>query len=405
MTRPAPKPGRLLPAALALGVAIAALVVAYGRVIPFGQAPDESAHWQYVQYLTGTHRLPVFSPGQGGYEFHQPPLYYLLAALPAGGGPLAARLANLPLALLLALFAGLLGWEYAGSRRVALAVAAAASLLPMQVFLDATINNDLLLQVCFAALLWLAVRGLRRGWSWGLALGMGVAAGLGLLTKNSAVVLLPVGMLALLLAPGRGQLGRVAGPAVFLGAALAVGGWWLVRNQALYGDPLALAAFRRAFTHCPGPGYFYARGLGPLGYGVLVAGWTWASFWGVFGNMDRFLPTSLYVVLGLLPLGAAAGGLRREGAGEPWQARAWVVMLAAVALLLGAFVQFNTTYFQAQARYLLPAVPVYALLLVRGWQRLGRGRAGRWTALVPALALAVVAAWALPAVLIPAYHP
>ena len=46
-----------------------------------GKGPDETAHLRYIEHLAQTHRLPVFSAVSPGadYEFHQPPLYYVLA--------------------------------------------------------------------------------------------------------------------------------------------------------------------------------------------------------------------------------------------------------------------------------------------------------------------------------------
>ena len=63
---------------LALGAALIARV-------PLDKSPDESAHWQYIEYIAANHALPIFDgktmfPPNPGYEFHQPPLYYALAA-------------------------------------------------------------------------------------------------------------------------------------------------------------------------------------------------------------------------------------------------------------------------------------------------------------------------------------
>src|SRR5258708_2550539 len=66
----------LLILALYLGLA-----AAYAAVTPFGRAPDETAHALYVQHLVREHTLPVLRrTPRDAYEYHQPPLYYLLAA-------------------------------------------------------------------------------------------------------------------------------------------------------------------------------------------------------------------------------------------------------------------------------------------------------------------------------------
>ena len=73
---------RVRDALVFIGIAYAVIAAGYAISIPFGQAPDESAHLPYVAYLAEHRQLPVFQPGQGSYEYHQAPLYYV-AALPA----------------------------------------------------------------------------------------------------------------------------------------------------------------------------------------------------------------------------------------------------------------------------------------------------------------------------------
>jgi O-antigen/teichoic acid export membrane protein len=69
-----------------------------------------------------------------------------------------------------------------------------------------------------------------------------------------------------------------------------------------------------------------------------------------------------------------------------WQAQAWVVSAVLSALLLVSFIRFNLSFFQAQARYLFPALPPVAVALCLGLQGLapkGRG----WIALIIGVAL------------------
>src|SRR5665213_4043414 len=65
-------------AAIMIGLSAAVFVVfavVYAIATPFGQAPDERAHFGYVQLLAQHLQFPVNTP-----ERQQPPLYYLLAA-------------------------------------------------------------------------------------------------------------------------------------------------------------------------------------------------------------------------------------------------------------------------------------------------------------------------------------
>jgi hypothetical protein len=88
----------LLPAIL---LAYLLLGTLYAVHTPAWQAPDEPAHYNYIQYLAEQRRFPILKPGDFPaqyleeikaahfppemsiapirYEYHQPPLYYLLA--------------------------------------------------------------------------------------------------------------------------------------------------------------------------------------------------------------------------------------------------------------------------------------------------------------------------------------
>jgi len=84
---------------LAIVAVYLALAFAYARVTPAWQAPDEPAHFNYIQHLASTGTLPALEPGsypdgvvplapnvrlsdisKFRYEAHQPPLFYALGA-------------------------------------------------------------------------------------------------------------------------------------------------------------------------------------------------------------------------------------------------------------------------------------------------------------------------------------
>ena len=64
-----------------------ALSVGFAVATPFGAAPDESAHLEYVRVLAEEHRLPRLdlprprdpAAGDISYDAHHPPLYSLAA--------------------------------------------------------------------------------------------------------------------------------------------------------------------------------------------------------------------------------------------------------------------------------------------------------------------------------------
>jgi hypothetical protein len=412
-----------------------AIAATYATTIPFGAGPDETAHLRYVEYLSQHHRFPVFDAAHPdpNYEFHQPPLYYL-AALPAyllsPKNPEVAgevvRFVGIIIGLALVYLTLALGRRLAPDRPwTAVAAAGMVAFLPMHLHLAASIGNDVLAEVLAAAVLLLLAGVLRAGGEYRAgrreaapaattARWIGLLIGLSLLTKSLGVLLLPVAWLGLALA-GRGpvryewrRVGRdiIATTAV----ALVISGPWLVRNQLLYGDPLAQRAFLQGFKGLrPSPQSIMALSpsLGPAGYVELVATWTFASTLGVFGPVSKnsfiFYPWPVYVLAAGAALAAAVGFVRylvrRRATG--WQARAWVVFGVFGALLLASFVRFNLDFFQAQARYLFPALPAAALAFVLGVEEFAPPRRRAWVsmgavALLAALALFGLLLWVIP---------
>jgi hypothetical protein len=419
-------------AIVVLYLAIAAM---YATTIPFGAGPDETAHLRYLEHLAQQHRFPVFDAAHPDpdYEFHQPPLYYLVA-LPAyllsPKSPEVAgtvvRFVGIIIGLALVYLTFALGRRLAPDRPwTAVAAAGIVAFLPMHLHLVASIGNDVLAEALAAAALLLLAGALRAGGEYRAgrreaappattAGWLGLFIGLSLLTKSLGVLLLPVAWLGLALAgrgPVRYEWRRVGRDIIVATAvALVISGPWLLRNQLLYGDPLAQRAFLEGFKGLrPSPQSMMARSpsLGVTGYVELVAGWTFASTLGVFGPVTKnnfvFYPWPVYALAAGLALVAAVGFMgylvRRRATG--WQARAWVVFGVFGALLLASFVRFNLDFFQAQARYLFPALPAAALAFVLGLEEFAPPRRRAWVsmgavALLGALALFGLVLWIIP---------
>ncbi len=164
------------------------LGAAFAILTPAWQAPDEPAHYNYVRYVAETGNFPVlhmgdyphtyleeiktagFPPGMPidtiRYEFHQPPLYYVLAApiyrLTAGGifndSLLGVRLLSVILG------AGIVLLAYGTGRRIfparpalALGSAAFVAFLPQHLATVSQVGNDVLAELLFAAVLYVLV--------------------------------------------------------------------------------------------------------------------------------------------------------------------------------------------------------------------------------------------------------
>ncbi|MCX7841360.1 MAG: hypothetical protein N2559_18145, partial [Anaerolineae bacterium] len=105
---------------------------------------------------------------------------------------------------------------------------------------------------------------------------LGALIGLGILTKTTALGLIPFSMLVLIIVALRARDARFAivSNVMMLAVIAFISGWWFVRNHILYGDPLAYrlmtvsALFPRA---------------GELTLSELLhisLPWLWQTFWG-----------------------------------------------------------------------------------------------------------------------------
>jgi 4-amino-4-deoxy-L-arabinose transferase-like glycosyltransferase len=399
------------------------LAIAYNLATPFGNngypnTPDEGAHFQYVAYVAREWRLPKFEGYAGvGYEAHQPPLYYFLAAAVytlAGGEGKAVRLLSTLCS------AGVVWLVWLTLRRLAperpllaLTGMGFAAFLPMHIAIGSAVGNDALTNLLFAAVLYgvlvnlsntaelypppdlprqrgrnpdsLPVDGEGQGGGKGGEylhwLRIPLLVGLTMLTKATGILLIPIMLLGVLLwgwlrfrslVPGL-SMGFLA-----LLLTLSISGWWLVRNYLLYGDPLLQRTFLEVFAGTAKAQDFLNQGMTWGQYAQLVADWTFRSFWFAYGVPDtartglpNFLPGSVYYGLGALTLGAAVGFLLRLREPSPAWARVWL-LLAGLCLLLTliSFVLFVRVFFQTQGRYFYPALLPISVFWVLGWEQL-----------------------------------
>jgi len=353
--------------------------------VPDIGAPDERQHVNYIARLVHGGGFPVLKVDANlgeTYQSHQPPAYYLLAAgwatvtgtylppePPASEGKEMTQSDGLKLRSLNVIIGSitvagvffLCFWAYR-KPEAALVAAAFAALLPMNAGLSGAVSNDPLLICLCTWTLALCIKAIREGWTAKLAFSVGLLAALAVVTKTTGAVLLPIVLVAAFLPKdGRATVKQIGFALVpFLVLVLP---WW-VRNQSLYGDPLAMGAFNRAFTGSPQAKDFIA-GMGFTDYWRWVASWTSASFIGVFGYMDVWLTNngipsganSIYQVGWLVILVAFAGwilSLRKTS--ERPEKQAHLLNGAFFLAVLASFLLFNNHYFQAQARYLLPAL-------------------------------------------------
>ncbi|MFN4033700.1 MAG: glycosyltransferase family 39 protein [Fimbriimonadales bacterium] len=373
-----------------------ALAIAYNLAAPFGNngyanTPDEGAHFQYVAFVAREWRLPIFEGYEGvGYEAHQPPLYYFLAAgvyhLVGGSGKGVRLLSTL-------CSAGVVWLVWLCLRRVAperpllaLSGMGFAAFLPMHIAIGSAVGNDALTNLLFAATMYamlclLCLPAVRAKEQKRIVALLGALVGLALTTKATAVLLLPLLGLGVLWGArlhGQSWTRSWLATGLALGVALLMGGWWFVRNAMLYDDPLLQKTFVDVFAGTAKAQDFLERGATWGQYLQLVADWTFRSFWFAYGSprtaqtgLPNFLPDSVYWGLAAWTLITLIGFLLRLREPIPAWTRAWLILCAATfVLVLVSFGLFIRIFFQAQGRYFYPALLPISVFLALGWERL-----------------------------------
>jgi 4-amino-4-deoxy-L-arabinose transferase-like glycosyltransferase len=400
----------LLPAIILAYLILASLYAVY---TPDWQAPDEPAHYNYVKYLGEQYRFPILKPGDYPaayleeikearfpaemsiapirYEFHQPPLYYLLA-VPVyrlfGGSLLALRLLSVVLgALLLLVVCWTVRALVPDRPLLALGVTAFVAFLPMHLAMTAAANNDTLAELLLATVLLLSIRYLKLpGSSLGqregrqLLILLGITTGLGLVTKSSIYVAVPLALLAIALkhlwVEGPCLSGGLRAGVIYALPAFLMGLPWWLRNIAQYGglDFLGLNRHDEVVAGQLRTAEFIAeRGLGTLLHDFWLT--SFHSFWGQFGWMGVLLDTRIYQGLAILTALAAiaffiwAARTWRGRATRPrWQWAAGGLLVASGMLTVAAYLWYNTQFVQHQGRYLFTALIPIGLAVALGWR-------------------------------------
>jgi len=359
-----------------------------------------------------------------------------LERFPWRGVVLAVHIARI-FSVLLGTWAVYLTWAlvselYPERPQLALLAAAIHAFTPMFLFVGASVNNDnLIVPLCSLALL-MMIRLVKSPKSKvqspesrnGKYLALGVTIGLGLLTKASAIALLPFAAATIAWeawqklkwqmanqrisesANERANESRITHHAPLLPTpysillkialhalrdlalvllpALAISGWWFYRNFRLYGDWLGLNAFYAVLGTRD-----VAADLAQLWAERFAFA---AGYWGNFGGLNVPMPTWVYTVLNLFAILAAINvvvgfGLwavspkskvrspeskvqSNQSPGANLWPFAWDPLTAARALawawpvaVFVSWIQWATITWSSQGRLIFSALPMWSLAL------------------------------------------
>ena len=393
----------------------------YSVVVPLFEAPDEVWHFSFAHYLATSRALPIQSTGGEDVwlrEAGQPPLYHAAAAVLAGRFDLSAfpdavrfnpdhpfvtnysdstapnlfihtRAEAFPwrgyvtavhairfFTVLLGA-ATVLGVYFVAREAVvdplwALAAAAFAAFNPNFIYISSVVNNDTAVSLFSTWAVWAAVRLGKGTDARRLDVLLGLLVGLALLSKLSALALFGLAALAIGVRwwrDRRWQLAFVSG-GIVVGVALAISGWWFVRNWALYGDPLGWSVW---LSNIGGQSSTLLD-LIPQFRDVAV------TYWEPYPDL---FPGWVWPLLALPWLVALPGWLwlmRRLWCGDRWPVggvHPVALLLAGVwyLALYASLVRYMLILPAAVGRLLFPATAAIALLVVAGGGVLLRRRA------------------------------
>ncbi|HSH03820.1 MAG TPA: hypothetical protein VLL52_14995, partial [Anaerolineae bacterium] len=406
----------------------------YSWLMPLGEGADEIHHLRYIRFMQEQKRIPEPLVRYEGYPQivmgHHPPFYYGLMALLCGwcdfsdaeetlvynphfvwaenegvngfavhvaeavpvdsGTVRGIRYMRLWSVVWGALAVVAVGWvtREIWPERVALGMTAMAlvAFQPSFLAISSTLHNDVLVTGLMGVALAQMVIAVRGDWGWRAWLGAGLVTGLALITKLSALSLVPVWVLVVVYRWWkRGKRHEVWGPAnrqfvsesLWLGGTvIVVAGWWYGRNWLLYGSPLPVGTvIAELFPHV------YRQV--PLTWGLFrleVLGQLWRGFWGAFGYMQVTVPREvswgLWLLMGPAVLAWVVGVIRfgRElvvGKGKDggWDRVMQGIVLIGLMGLTGLAVgRLALTMTGAgQARYVLPLWVAAAPAVAWGW--------------------------------------
>lgn len=375
--------------------------------LPAEMGYDFAGHRAYIEYLLQKGKLPLASDGP---QMFQSPLYYVLSA---GLFRLLRLFVSDTTAWLGLRWIPLLCWlaqieiiyrlgKLTFPRRPELqsCMLLFGGLLPMGISMSQVVGNEPLCAVLTSLVLLMCCRGLidetylrlsRRHW-W-----LGVWLGLALLTKVSALLLIPLVCGVLFIESRRtGGFSVIAGLARCLTAATAIAGWFYFRNWIEFGKPFiggwdpvtGIVWWQDSGYRTPEQMLTFGSALrSPIhaGFHSIWDGF-YSTFWldGILSGMgaDGSRPPWQYswmlacvwpgLILTVVLIIGLIRSLRRK---DLVALKAWRLAAAALVIYLAAFTLLCLrvpAYSQAKASYTLGLTPAYALLFVAGFDCLPR---------------------------------
>lgn len=431
-------PARLSPRArfwadLVLPAICLTICLWWASCLPVGQAPDEAMRTPIPFYVLDHGSLPLGSDPEirneiWGSSYGYTPygtsllsiLFGWVARLLGAGQEGMIFAFRIPSCLFVA--AAVLVCEKIGRRVFSSSVAAYGlalfvGFLPQVTFLGSYLNQDSMTIFATALVLHCWLVGIERRWDLAGSAALGAALGVCALSYYFAYGYILLSIVVYVVSGARmAREGRAEPRALALHAllvfavAMAVGGWFFVRNFIIYdGDLFGRTASSVLAEQYAQPGFkpseHWTPQIGGTGVIEMVLGdWlvtTAKSFIGVFAYMNEYLSNKLYVAYGLVLLACLLASPLYLARGERFEGKALVIasLLVCALIVVGLDVYYSWAVdYQPQGRYLMGALVPLMLLAAAGLDALASGlyrEGGRLATALSRVAPAIPVGYAL----------
>ena len=378
------------------------------RIMPLELGFDAPEHIEYVRYLLKHHSLPL---ANHGWETHQPPLFYVLSALVFSFARLVFYSENAYFSLNLIPFLCGIGQIYlaylagrilfSSSKTTQALSVAMAALIPMNIYISHYFSNESLCAFLMGLSILTAIIILNsdRSSSRQFAL-LGLVTGLALLTKFTALTILPVISLILLyklLSEEKCSLATLAKHFGLMFVLIAVmAGWFYVRNWVHFGKVFVSSWDPSTGFHWwLDPGYHTYKYFCQFGKVFSVPYFAgsyslfdslYSTFWGdsQLGGMATYTDrppwnyeymSAVYLLAIPAALVIVTGALRAAGKAIFYASKNWLLILFSIFAIVCSIVYINLRlpyYSQAKAFFGLSAILPISLIFALGFNTLDK---------------------------------
>ena len=370
-------------------------------------APDEAMRYVIPQFIEKYHHLPtglepeLIHPAWGFSYAVYPYLtsiisafFMQIASFFSGGTAsllLAARLVSVLSGTASLFLFFKIGELLFDNKKSVVMLATFCGFLPQFLFLSSYQNNDSFAVFTVALIIYLWLKGLKNRWRLSTCIGLGISCGLCALSYYNAYVFLLTTILLFFMSllTYKEKLAKILKKALLVfAAAFLVGGWFFIRNAVLHdGDFLGMRTIQESAEEHAQEDFKPSLKQTPASQGLSFAdtfihvypghqaNWIFSTVCSFIGSFSYMTVRLSYLLYGLYVALFAIGfllffflALRRSWWKDKIRRLLFLTLTLSILITL-VLVMFNTYYsdYQAQGRYLMPALIPLMILITDGY--------------------------------------